>query len=604
MPTNAPGNVGAVLLNFVYNATYRMQVAFTPRGSVYTRLRTSNSWTPWQDVAYPPDRVQLNIVKGAWAPNGTISTNVSGVCNDTILTCVPGSALSFYLAPHWTYSIREGDSPTDLSTRTAHLSKNHRHIVSHPYVALIFNLWDSADESVINATTDDFSQSAVVHTTGSAIDNTVSDTDIHDTPETQGVLNVISRAYQMTRIRYTALATLPMHTGGSYQVTPADVPAGTDIEGVVYSSMRETMASVPQATSFTTFMTALLNPNSYIYTQHYEGYPDGTDYNSRCFYGAVCSTMVAYCYGITDVMPTTISLDSYDGFEALPTAQQNPYSLKLGDSLNKAGDHIVIVTDIIRNFRGRIKSIEVSEAAKPLCRSVSYTPAQIQSRYFDQGFVAHRYAYIDAVPYTPSPWVHVDDTETGTPTYSRHLSPRMGDRANWRYGDTVQIDVLNIGDHSTYAIVNRDSSTTVASGAASTGGLISLTNLAPGRYYCTLRGGADPLLPVHFTVLNASAAYTPQGNNRVRVSNWAISGDPTARPSAIYWCGAVSTSSDYKAVGAFHVLTAAEISAGYVILEAPDLGSAYTTNGKWLMRMAFKTEFGLYASPLVEITVT
>ena len=376
------------------------------------------------------------------------------------------------------------------------------------------------------------------------------------------------------------------------------------------------MASVPQATSFQTLMTALLNPNSYIYTRHYEqnaSTPEQAanpalehNYNSRCYYGAVCSTLVAYCYGIDDVMPTTIAFDTYPGFEALPSSAQNPYSLKLGDALNDSGNHIVIVTDIIRNYLGRIKSIEVTDAWRPVCRSRAYTPARIQSRYFDLGFVAYRYADIASVPYTPSPWVHVDDTETGVPVYSEQLSPRMGEMANWAYGEDVVIDVLDAGDHTGYSVTNRDTSAVAASGAIPAGNVITLSSLAAGRYECTLTGGTSSVTPVRFNVLATSVTYTPSGVKKVTVSDWSLTGDPTATPTAIYWCGALSTKSDYKAEGAFHILTAAEISAGTVTLDEPNLGSAqgnYTANGLWLMRMQWKTEFGLYATDLTSVTV-
>lgn len=632
VPDNAPSGGGRVLAYFRYDSTYGLQIGYNAKGSFMVRMKASAGWTSWQDIIYPKDRININVVKGAWDKNGTIQTGgVKGICNDVLLNCVPGSSLSFYLDPHWTYSIREGLSSNNLSVRTAHLSKNARHVITYPYVALNFNRWDSDDEDTVNTAVTDFDQSVIVHTTGSAIDNTTVDSDIHDTPENAGVLNVISRAYQMSKIRYTTVATLPMHSGGSKVVTIEDVGPGTDVEGVVYSSMRETMASVPQATSFQAYMTSLLNPNSYIYTKHYEQNTDTPehaddpdlehDYNSRCYYGAVCSTLVAYCYGIENVIPTTISFDNYPGFEPLPASMQNPYSLKLGDSLNRSGDHIVIVTDIIRNYRGRIKSIEVTEAWKPLCRSMVYTPEEIQSKYFNamrdgvpDPFIAYRYADIASVTYTPSPWVHVDDTETGTPVYSEQLSPRKGDQANWAVGETIEIDVLNAGNHSNYTITNRDTNSVITA-AIPANNLISIVagsgagQIPAGRYECTLTGGTSTVVPVRFNILSPNVAYSYDSETRkvtVRgVGNTAFScgGDPTTVPTAVYWCSSVMTNSNYKAVGDFYILTDEDRQNGYVSLTPPDL-SDYTENGIWLMRVGFITEFGLYSSALTEVDVS
>lgn len=607
VPDNAPPGGGRVLAYFSFDSTYGLQIGYNTKGSFMVRMRASAGWMNWQDIAYPKDRIHINAVKGAWDKNGVIQTpGIKGVCNDTLLVCVPGSALTFYLDPHWTYSIREGLSPTSLSIRTAHLSKNARHIITHPYVALMFNKWDNNDADTVNITAADFDQSVIVHTSGSAIDNSVVETDIHDIPENAGVINVISRAYQMSKIRYTTMNTLPMHEGGSWEVTPVDKPAGSEVEGVVYSSMRETMASVPQATSFHTYMTALLNPNSYIYTKYYKGHAEsGTDYNSRCFYGAVCSTLVAYCYGIENAMPTTIAFNTYPGFNALAQEYQNVHSLKLGDAFNHGGDHIVIVTDIIRNYRGRIKSIEITEAAKPLCKSTYYTPDKIQTDYFDKGYLVYRYEYIDSVPYTPSPWVHVDDTETAQPTYSEQLSPRMGDKANWKYGEPIEIDVMDATGYTGYSVTNRDTNS-VITGSIPVNNVITLSNLAAGRYTCTLTGGSTAATPVYFNVLQTSATYTAISGRKVTVDNWSLTGDSTAVPTAIYWCGALSNTSDYKAVAAFHVLNTSEINDGTVTLDEPILGDSqgdYTANNKWKLRMQWKTEYGLYATELADVTL-
>lgn len=620
IPENMPADIGGIVVVFSYNKTYMIQIYSNAEHDFYVRNGITSGFTDWFNMAYKEKgRIALNIVKGSWMNNGGRATNVKSLCHDAMLQLIPGSVLEFYLDPGWTYTIWEGNSSTSI-TKTAHLSKNRLHQVSMPYVALQFNKFVN-DESV-DLSVDDFDESVVVYTSGDTMETT-NEVEYHDMPASQGQLNVVYRAYQMSNIAYTPKATLPMHGGGSKSVTIMDTAPGTELEGVTYSSMRERLAYVPQAVSFHSFRTMIENPNSYIYTRHYEqgapasgvDYTSGYDYNSRCYAGTVCSATVGYCYGIEDAILTTISFDSYPGFTKLPDSQQNPFALKIGDMLNRSGDHIVIVTDIVRTERGKIKRIEVSEAFKPLCRTRAYKPTgsnSIQSRYFDEEFVAYRYANIADVPYTPSPWVHIDNTETETPVYNTTLSPRLGEDSNWRYGDTVEIDVLDNSDgYTDYVVSNRSGDTVAASGAIPSGNLIALTGLAEGRYAARLTDGTNESDPVYFDVIRAVPTYTDQGNRKVRVD---FTSAANRTPSVIYWCGnkhyadnPSNDSSDYKAVRAFHILTSEEISNGYAIVDEPNTQDVNRTkdtiNGKWLMRMGFKTAFGLFSSDLEEVTV-
>ena len=610
VPAHAPlDGVGGVVMNFRYNTTYRIQIYTNSRNDFYFRMNAQAGYTAWKNLSRPKDILDFTVVKGAWNRKGSIGVSgVKGVCCDHKFELTPGSALDFYLAPGWTYTIREGNTATNLSM-TAHLSKARTHIVSFPYVAITFNKFDSNGDA-INLTVGDFDDSVIVHTSGDA-QGSVTVNDYHDFPENAGQLNVIYRAYQMSQLSYTAKAKLYLHSGGSVESTEVieDVEAGTELDGVPYSSMRETMASIPQATSFHAFMTMVENANSYLYTKHYEPVSPGYDYNSRCYVGAVCSSLVAYCYGIDDVIPTTISFAHYSGMNQLPESQQNPQSLKLADMLNKAGEHIVIVTDIIRTDRGKVKAIEVTEAWKPLCRTKTYTPAQIISRYFDNGFVAYRYENVDEVTYTPDPWIHIDDTETGTPEYNSVLSPRKGEKSNWGVGETVEIDVLdNTAGYTSYVLKNVASGSVVSTASIPAGNVIRLTSLSEGRYSVHLTDGTNTSDPVLFDVIDAdpdyhvkSEAYPDLGYHQVLVE---FESAANRIPSAVYWCCNKQSSADYKAVLDYHVLTAAEVTAGKATIDEPtEYRSQYSDSGVWKMRVCYKTEFGLFASPLVDVNV-
>ena len=109
-----------------------------------------------------------------------------------------------------------------------------------------------------------------------------------DVPENRGVQNALWRMKQLVSITYTPIRTLPQ----SYK----DNAANVERKGIPYSSTRIEQAYVPNNVSFHTFMTALQNPTSYLYTVDL-----GRDYgniNGDTYYGTVCSTTCGYALGI------------------------------------------------------------------------------------------------------------------------------------------------------------------------------------------------------------------------------------------------------------------------------------------------------------------
>jgi len=544
--------------------------------------------------------ISFDVTKGSWLKNGRILTvNVKSLCIDRILDLAPGTSLYFYLSQGWTYTIREGDAPNSLPYRTYHIETLAEVVTTHQYIAINFNKFEDGES--INLTVEDFDFDVAIFTLGHA-KSAKSAVEVHDLPTSQGQLNAVFRAYQLSKIEYVPTAILPLHTGGSISVTPADANPDVKLSGIPYSSMRETMAYVPQSVSLKSFMTMVANPNSYLYTKHYEGTAPNYSYNSRCFVGAVCSSFVAYCYGIADVILTTIAFDAYPGFEKLSSDKQNPYSLKLANALIKSGNHIVIVTDIIRNERGRICKIEIAEAWKPRCRIMTYTPQQIQSNYFNEGYEAYEYTNINGVTYEESPWVHVDNTESNSPSMNTYLSPRKGEDSNWAIGETVEIDVLNAGNYTEYAVFDRTMNQLISVDTIPDSNLIQLSSLVEGKYAVYLKKNSTYSEAVNFDVINAQPTYSYSSDNHsVRVS---FESAANRTPSAIYWCCNKISSSDYKAVRAFHILTQQEITQGWADVEEPqDMHDGNTTNDAWLMRMTYKTEYGLFASELELVTV-
>ncbi len=370
-------------------------------------------------------------------------------------------------------------------------------------------------------------------------ERTVLDDWIHDIPENEGQWNVIKRARQATQLQYTPVQKIRL-------TNERTIKKGSKVQGILYSSVRDEALYVPQCVSIESFMTALQNPNSYLYTRR------SVTPNGIAYYGAVCSSFAAWCYGIDDVIPTTISFSSYPGFTRLPQKQQNVQSLQLGDMLNVGGHHVVVITDIIRNYEGRIISVEVSEGRLSSCKATVYAADRIETKYFENGYEAYRYDLIEQVPYTENPWIHLNG-ETGDPNDHLALIPRRGNQANWRSTESVEIDIIDFEDYSEYLLYD-ETGTLIMTDTIPENHLLSFDHLPRGKYSVALTNGEESSDAVDFIVMDVNPVFTAMDGGLVRVDYPENEGDA----ASISFVSTDQNSRRYMSVYAFHVLTEEE----------------------------------------------
>ena len=181
----------------------------------------------------------------------------------------------------------------------------------------------------------------------------------------QGAINAVKKAYQLTDITFTPLRSIAYNVG-IYQPETA-------YQGMIYSSVKETGTYVGSNVSFHTFMTAIHNPRSRIYTDRIDEPPyHGT--NCRSYYGTVCSGLVSYALGL--------NYGSFD-FVASDEMEELDYSnvegFHIADVLWRSG-HVALITDVVRNENDSIVSIEVSEALQNGCKKHFVSRSVFESR--------------------------------------------------------------------------------------------------------------------------------------------------------------------------------------------------------------------------------
>lgn len=592
VPAHCPTTAGGTVV--VSGSETRIsQYVIDDNGTCYARGYNGSEFSDWEALASNTGfddymeklgMLDFSVVNGTRISNGNITTNSNKtVTTSTVMRLGKGTKITVLINGPWRYNVLTGDAANDIHLRPIYSqSRLNTIILDADFIGINFYKYDpETGTNIYPIYASDFDRDVILF-----VDDNSRKVSL-DVPENIGVLNAIYRTYQLTKAQYTTRAILPGQV--------ADVPSGTALTGIMYSSVRMFDYYVPQGISIHTYMTALTSPNSYLYTRN------SVSPNSKTYYGAVCSSLTDYAYGFDYAIYTSHEYPDIDGMER--PENQSPYGLKLGDVLSGPG-HIVIVTEIARDELGRIVWAEISEAWKPRCMSRRLPLNGTDSRssvqwYFDNGYEIYRYKPVYAVTYEASPWVHVDPDEYGEPTYSTELMPRRGDKSNWRQGETVEIDVLNAGSN-TYYRVYKDGTRTMQT-AIPANNLISLTGLTPGQYMACLTDGTTEGVPVYFDVYSTTASYEVLENEQVRVT---FSASSNATPSAICWCKPSSAGSSKWAVMQVNKLSDSEISGGAATVAFTDFnrdyyrGTGYTNFHDFLMNVMYKTRYGLVMSGL------
>ena len=384
-----------------------------------------------------------------------------------------------------------------------------------------------------------------------------------DVPQNNGALNAILNIKQMAEIRYDPKRNIPQQNG--------DLDANVEQTGIPYSSTRPESLFVPNNVSFHTYMTAVQNPNSYLYTVDLG---ELGNENGHTYYGAVCSTTAGYALGIVPNY-STHQWTEIDGMELIEP--QSVYNLALCDTIVGNG-HVVTVTDIKRNKRGKVCFITITEAISPVVRSTDYTPEQLVERFPASTNKYCRYKKLCDVKHMQSPFVAVEDEKPQSVVYNTAIIPRKGDKANWLVGTDVEIDVLEQGTYTAVEIYKDGAPYTTKSIAS----VITLSGLGYGSYKARLTDGTSTSDWCYWMMVDAVSTATPTGaDGKVNVTFSAHN----ATPLWVQWANGTHNGTVYV-----NEISAAEASAGSATV-------AHTA-GSFKVRVAFKTEYGIIHSAL------
>ena len=255
---------------------------------------------------------------------------------------------------------------------------------------------------------------------------------VEDIPS-PGARNAIKKAYQMTDICFTPMANFVANPTKTYH-------KGEKCKGLVYSSVKETHTYVGMDVSFHTFMTALHNPKSVIYTENVSK-PPYHGSNCGAYYGTVCSGLTTYALGLK-IYHRTYDFANSNCFQLVD--DQSSKGVRLADVINSGG-HVQLVTAIKRNPKnGKAEEIEICEGVRPGCRRAKLSGSKLDillTRKVKK-WKLYRYKYLDSVRYTPlTDFVAVGDEILNPFYYNDDICTNRGDKACYIVGDTVALNI-------------------------------------------------------------------------------------------------------------------------------------------------------------------
>lgn len=171
--------------------------------------------------------------------------------------------------------------------------------------------------------------------------------------------------------------------------------------GIPYSETAEFDKYVGMHVSLRTFLSALRNKRSVMYTEDihpvtakgyrnvsaYGFYYNGLYHLSSTFYGSVCTGLASYLIGLSDVVKTTHWKSNSSGMTCVYQGESNNYDDSALDSaianikpmmvILKSG-HVMVVTDVYKDEFNNIAHIVITEETSPRVASTPYSLQEVK----------------------------------------------------------------------------------------------------------------------------------------------------------------------------------------------------------------------------------
>lgn len=370
----------------------------------------------------------------------------------------------------------------------------------------------------------------------------------HDWPEESltsrsytGVECALRKARQLADLKWTPLLSVPS-CYGSYSRNQVR-------SGAPYSLAYMTNTQIGTQVSLHTFMTALQNPFSVLYTEDLGGGSYDGPVDSSAYYGTTCSNSVLYVLGIEAPYYARM-------FAGIPgmkkTADQTPGSVEPCDVLGRQ-DHVMMVYGVDRDEAGNLRGVQLFETTRvdqkdSWIRELDYEA--FEALWKKYSLVRYQYQYLDRnTDYQMSVFVPLGDEPTLEYHYNYALCPTLGDRCSYPEGSDVRMAVYTDSYPEIYLYKDGEFFRKVNAKSPMT----EISGLPHGSYRaCLVRDNVRSGFTC-FEVLDIRVSHDPAARNRVAFGSenasprYIVFSDSKGRPNHYY-----SFSDEERATGVFN----------------------------------------------------
>ncbi len=258
---------------------------------------------------------------------------------------------------------------------------------------------------------------------------------VHDQPANEGEANALAKARLVAGIEWTPLLPIPSVYDKKYA-------SGMARKGLPYSLAQKVNGYVGLDVSFYSFLTAIHNPHSVMYTENLATYPY-FGFDCAPYYGSVCATSIWYILGLLAPYYTS----AIDGISALEKKDSvDSDSIKLCDVLWSKG-HVAMVYDIVRGEDSTICAVSVFETTRidrADSRIITYSAKGFYDRWNRVKWVIYRPKDLSDNTFSERNSFNVD-TSRVIPlfTYNDEICTSRGDRVAYTAGDDVILNILS-----------------------------------------------------------------------------------------------------------------------------------------------------------------
>lgn len=380
----------------------------------------------------------------------------------------------------------------------------------------------------------------------------------------------LARARLLTDYKWTPVRDVPSYVRDVGNIV---LPAGVEVTGFPYSGVEPNDKFICENVSIESFLSAIPNPDSTLYQP-------GRGKFHTCNYGIVCNGLVRYALGITERISTRL-WNTVPGMRLIaPKGEYSVDEMETGDVLyafNDGRNHVALITDLVRDSRGRVTEVEVSEAVRPTCKRRRFTPERYYEKYAP--FALERYDFLDDVP--P---LDTDAMQALLASGIDRRTPRVtvdnGEGSNYLLGDIVALSVFAEAPDTVALIRDGETVETVAVGARA---LLRLS-LARGYYTARLKNAGDE---VHFAVMGADISHTLLGDEIT------VTFDSHDEASIADHFDFRIAGTGWSSLAAWTRLTDEERAAGRFTRKIPEDGKNY--------KLSFKNKYGIWVHPMTAI---